>query len=395
MEQQVVSLLDTDTYKLKMQQRSFFFHPDTVVEWQFINRTPHFRLAEMINMKELRRQLEEIKALSYTSAELEYLRSLGIFKEAFLEFLKDFKLPDFELGVVDGQIGFRVEDKWTHSSPWEIYKLRTQSGLTTEVMMKAQGLTWEKLYKIVEQRALDFIVELKRKPRIRIIDFVCRRPLNAWWHKRVLEIFLNEVREMIVGTSSLRLAMEFGIPAIGTDAHESFMVLAGIFGLDDRMLRQSVQLEILEMEMLYGPEAYVDLSDTWGSKSYYRDLRPDQWRSHAGVRIDSGDPVAESFEEIQPRYKYLGINPKEKLFVPSDGLDDVEIFRLDDLLGDIHNLVNGVGGFFGNNVPWKKPITVMKATRANGIPLVKLSNTPGKAMGPDDYVSWFQRVFAS
>ena len=68
-------------------------------------------LGEIVNVDELREQLEATRKLRFHKSELIWLAGntfygrRGIFEPAFLEWLeKDFSLSDFELSVEDGQI---------------------------------------------------------------------------------------------------------------------------------------------------------------------------------------------------------------------------------------------------------------------------------------------------
>ena len=100
------SLLDTDFYKLLMLQFIWKNFPRTQTSFTLLNRTTAVRLGELIDVDELREQLQETRRLRFHKSELIWLAGntfygkRGIFEPAFLEWLdKDFRLSDFELSV--------------------------------------------------------------------------------------------------------------------------------------------------------------------------------------------------------------------------------------------------------------------------------------------------------
>src|SRR2546427_339901 len=72
----VRSLLDTDFYKLLMQQMIREFYPNQQVTFSVINRSRHVRLAEVIDEGELRAQLDYARAKAKLWSKVERLREL-------------------------------------------------------------------------------------------------------------------------------------------------------------------------------------------------------------------------------------------------------------------------------------------------------------------------------
>ena len=67
------SLLDTDFYKLLMLQFIWKQFPRTTASFSLINRSPDLRLADVIDIEELRAQLEQTKKLRFHKSELIWL----------------------------------------------------------------------------------------------------------------------------------------------------------------------------------------------------------------------------------------------------------------------------------------------------------------------------------
>ncbi|MDX1731727.1 MAG: nicotinate phosphoribosyltransferase, partial [Aurantimonas coralicida] len=122
----VRSLLDTDFYKLLMLQMIWGQHPEVQATFSLNNRSKHVRLAEIVDEQELRENLDYVRTLSFTKREMIWLAgntfygTRQIFRPDFLEWLKDFRLPEYELRRVDGQFELDFHGPWTHTMMWEI-----------------------------------------------------------------------------------------------------------------------------------------------------------------------------------------------------------------------------------------------------------------------------------
>ena len=137
------SLLDTDFYKLLMLQFIWKRFPETKASFSFINRSTHVRLADSINMHELREQLEHTRKLRFHKSELIWLAGntfygqRSIFEPAFLDWLEHgFRLSDYELSQKDGQIVLHFHGLWKETTMWEIYALTQISELKTRSSLK-------------------------------------------------------------------------------------------------------------------------------------------------------------------------------------------------------------------------------------------------------------------
>ena len=78
----VNSLLDTDLYKLTMQQVMFHKHPDLTGTYIFKCRNKDVKFTyEMLD--EINAQIDHLCTLSYTNDEIEYLHSIRFLKSYF------------------------------------------------------------------------------------------------------------------------------------------------------------------------------------------------------------------------------------------------------------------------------------------------------------------------
>src|ERR1044072_639032 len=114
----VRSLLDTDFYKLLMQQMIRDLYPDQRVTFSVIDRSKHVRLAEIIDEGELRAQLDHARSIRFTKKELIWLAGntfygkTQMFSPDFIHWLANFRLPEYEPHTVQG------EDELAFSRPW-------------------------------------------------------------------------------------------------------------------------------------------------------------------------------------------------------------------------------------------------------------------------------------
>jgi nicotinate phosphoribosyltransferase len=214
----------------------------------------------------------------------------------------------------------------------------------------------------------------------------------------VLERLITEVPDNILGTSNLFMADYFGIPAMGTSAHEMDMVYAALAGDDDEALYNAHPQMMDHWMERYGPRYATGLTDTFGAKYFFDSLGPERARTWGKYRQDSGDPFLFGDYALR-RLREYDVDPEDKLITWSDGLDIPLSVKL---LGEFRDETNpnfgigtdltcdlGLDALFGV----KALNIVMKATHVNGRPTVKLSDVATKHTGPTDEVERYKRVF--
>ncbi len=102
------SLLDTDVYKLLMLQTIWKEYIDVPVTFSLINRSASVRLAEEIDIGELREQLDQARTVSITKKERIWLAGNTfygkerLFTSEFIDWLRDFQLPEYDLQQKEG-----------------------------------------------------------------------------------------------------------------------------------------------------------------------------------------------------------------------------------------------------------------------------------------------------
>lgn len=114
-----------------------------------------------------------------------------------------------------------------------------------------------------------------------------------------------------------------------------------------------------------------------------------------GVRQDSGDPI-NFMKRVVAHYKKLGIDPRTKTIVFSDSLTVDLVSFINRACRDYVNCSFGIGTHLTSDIPGTTPANiVIKMIEIDGIPVVKLSDDPKKAVGDQkaiDVAKWTFRI---
>jgi nicotinate phosphoribosyltransferase len=399
----VRSLIDTDFYKLLMCQSIFRNKPDTTVTFSLINRSSSVRLAELIDEGELREQLDHVRSLSLSRGESTWLRGnmfygkRQMFRPDFMEWFEGLRLPPYHLEKRDGQYELTFEGKWPEVMLWEIPALAVLMELRSRAVLKGMGkFELQVLYARAMTRLWEKIERLKALETLKIADFGTRRRHSFLWQDWCVQAMQEGLGEKFIGTSNCRIAMKRDIEAIGTNAHELPMVYSALANSDAELAQAPYQV-LADWHEEHDGNLRVILPDTYGTEGFLRNA-PDWLAAWTGIRIDSGDPA--SGAEIAIRWwKARGEDPTQKLVIFSDGLD---VEKIEELHRTFHGrvkvsfgwgtmLTNDFRGLAGDRLA---PFSlVCKAVSANGRPTVKLSDNPNKAMGPQEEIARYKRIF--
>ena len=290
------SLLDTDVYKLLMLQTIWKEFAHVPVTFSLINRSPKVRLAQAIDEVELREQLNHARTVRLTKKERIWLAGNTfygkerLFSPDFLAWLSEYRLPEYELRVEDGQFRIDFSGSWVAVTLWEIPVLSIISELRSRAAIKGIGrFELDVLYARAKAKLWAKVVRLNALPDIRIADFGTRRRHSFLWHRWCVEAMKEGLREKFTGTSNVLHAMELDIEAIGTNAHELPMVRATM-AADDRQLLQAPYSVLESWQRTYDGNLLVVLPDTFGTTAFLR--HAPRWVAQwSGFRIDSKDPI--------------------------------------------------------------------------------------------------------
>ena len=115
----ITSLLDTDAYKLHMQQAVFHRYNQVPVVAEFRCRSSDI-LGAYAN--EIEQQIQLMAQLSLSDDEHQYLRTLPFFTEDYLSWLKTFRFNPQQVAVStaeDGQLAIRISGPWREVIMWK------------------------------------------------------------------------------------------------------------------------------------------------------------------------------------------------------------------------------------------------------------------------------------
>ena len=400
----VRSLIDTDFYKLLMCQSVFRNRRDTRVAFSLINRSSEVRLADLVDQGELREQLDHIRSMQLTRGESTWLRGntfygkRQMFRPDFMEWFEGMRLPDYHLEKRDGQYELSFEGSWPEVMMWEIPALAVLMELRGRAVLKHMGrFELQVLYARAMTKLWQKIEAMRYVDDLRIADFGTRRRHSYLWQDWCVQAMFEGLGDKFVGTSNCAIARHRDIEAIGTNAHELPMVYSAL-AVDDVALARAPYDVLADWQEEHDGNLRIILPDTYGTEGFLNNA-PDWLATWTGIRIDSGDP-AQGAETAINWWVSKGQDPRDKLVIFSDGLDVAEMLSLQRRFASRVKVSFGWGTNLTNDFRGLVPdrgldafSLVCKAVSANGNPTVKLSDNPNKAVGPDDEIARYKRVF--
>jgi nicotinate phosphoribosyltransferase len=400
------SLLDTDFYKLLMLQLIWRRHGDVETRFSLINRTTSVRLADTIDVAELRAQLDHARSLRFTKKELIWLAGNSfygrqrMFEPEFLQWLAAFRLPDYELSVVDGQFELHFTASWAEATLWEIPALAIVNELRSRAALDQKGrFDLDILYARAKAKLWDKVERLRQLPDLTISDFGTRRRHSFLWQRWCVAALKEGLGDRFIGTSNVLLAMDNDLEAIGTNAHELPMVMAALADSDADIAAAPYRV-LDEWRAHYDGNLLIALPDAFGTAAFLKNA-PEWLADWTGFRPDSLPPIAGG-EQILNWWRSKGRDPREKLLIFSDGMD---VDSIEETYHHFHgqvrmsfgwgtNLTNDFRGCDTAGGQALEPISlVAKVTQANGRPAVKLSDNPAKATGTAAEIARYRRIF--
>ena len=390
MEQIIVSLLETDMYKMSMGQAIYHQFSDYKTTWSFKcrNKDVHFT-DEMV--AEIKRQIQLYCNLRFTEDELEYLNHIKWIKGSYVDFLRLWKprYEDFEI-TTNAECGLAIETKgtWLNTSMYEIPTL----AIVNEVYFR-MAYDYEKLMKSFRER-LQKKIQLLTDGTYQLgafSEFGLRRRLSAEAQELAIQELAkaNYPYSKFVGTSNVYLAKKFGLTPVGTMAHEWIMCVGQGNHKHNPAYSNWYALDAWVKE--YGVLNGTALTDAITTDCFLKDFQLTYATLFSGLRHDSGDPI-EWGDKMIEHYKALEIDPKTKTLLFSDSLNFEKADKLYRYFKDKAKVAFGIGTYIANDTDVPALNIVMKTTACNGMDVAKISDTPGKGMCKNpDYVHYLQR----
>ncbi len=370
------TLLDTDAYKLHMQQAVFHHYYDVHVAAEFRCRGDDLL---GIYADAIREQVDAMQHLTLQDEEYQWLSGLPFFKADYLNWLRDFRYKPEQVSVVNdnGKLDIRLEGPWREVIMWEVPLLAVISELAHRYRSPEKGV--EQAVAALENKLAAFstLTEGLDLSRFRLMDFGTRRRFSRDVQEAIVKRLQRE--PWFVGTSNYDLARRLSLTPMGTQAHEWFQAHQQI----SPDLANSQRAALAAWLEEYPNQLGIALTDCITMDAFLRDFGPEFAERYQGLRHDSGDPV-EWGEKAIAHYEKLGIDPMSKVLVFSDNLDLAKAVDLYRHFNTRVNLSFGLVPVVTCDIPQVKPLNiVIKLVECNGKPVAKLSDSPGKTICHD------------
>ena len=406
----VRTLLDTDFYKLLMLQMIWKLHRNRQVTFQLINRSTEVRLADIVDERELIDQLDHARSLRLAKNELIWLAgntfygTKQIFEPDFMEWLREFRLPEYELTRRDGQYELRFDGPWAGTTMWEIPALAIINELRARAAMRAMSrFDLDVLYARAKAKLWSKVERL----RALAAKGRCASPISA---RAAVTASSGSAgasrrcrRAWATISSAPRTSSTRWTPASRRSAPTPTNCRWSTRRSPTTTRRcATAPYDVLrDWSHMYGGNLLVVLPDCFGTTAFLEQA-PDWVADWKGARPDSKAPI-DGAEELIAWWKRRGRDPRDKLIVLSDAMDIDSIEEAVRTLRGRVNLSIGWGTNLTNDFKGCAPAgvdgelraisLVCKVVEADGRPAVKLSDNPNKVLGPPEEIARYRRVF--
>lgn len=371
------SILDTDLYKLSMQKAVLAYQQGIIVQYIFSNRRKEGKF-NMNFLNALKEQIELMSTLTMDDNQCVWLQEkYGWLGEDYIQYLKNYRFDPNEVSVklVDNELEMEINGTWERTILWEVPLMALISELYFIHCEKDWVMDFDHQIKQIQNKGMAL-------GEIKYTDFGTRRRRNFDTQFLINQALLNKEKfPGYVGTSNVHIANLLNVKAVGTMAHEWIMGISALEGL-----KHANKHALKIWSKVYNGNLGTALTDTFGSDAFFKDFDGVLARLFDSVRHDSGDPLV-FVEKTINAYKKLGINPMTKSIIFSDGLDVQTALEINKAVKNRINDSYGIGTNFTNDFGKSKPLNmVIKLLMCNGVHVVKLSDTPSKAIGDKDAV---------
>lgn len=402
----LASILDNDLYKFTMQNAVLkHYKRDIPVVYQFTNREKELRLNASA-VEWLRKQIKDMALLQLTDAEREYMSKFTFFDQEYVDFLYNFRYKPEEqvktsFDEATGDFELEVSGKWHETILYEVPLL----ALISEAYFKFTDRDWSyddqvenavhKTRALVEHGCVFSEFGTRRRRDFKTHDLVMGTIKNTnEEYKKECEKEGKTPKGTIAGTSNVYLAMKYNVVAIGTVAHEFFMAVSALEGI------QHCNRETLDIwYSVYKGALGIALTDTFTTAVFLQDFDYQLASKFTGVRQDSGNPLDFTTKMVN-HYKSIGIDPSTKTIVFSDSLNVQRAIELYDhaqkcgikaSFGIGTSLTNDFQKVSDKSVKSKALNIVIKLKECDGKRVIKLSDDSLKHSADAATISAFRQ----
>ncbi|KAG8712868.1 nicotinate phosphoribosyltransferase [Ceratobasidium sp. 395] len=391
------SILDTDLYKLTMQQAVLQHFPKSNVTYAFTNRSKDM-LFSRESYELAKESVGRLAELKLQEKEIAWLKeNCPYFTDDYIAYLSSYRFRPTEQVKMEfqvtkesdfGAITIEISGLWAETILYEVPVMSILSEaffLTVDRGWSYEGqeeLAYEKAKKLIQGGVAFSDFGTRRRRSYHGQDLLIRGLIRG--HK---EFGGEGVEGRFTSTSNPHFAMKHGIPTVGTIAHEWIMGIAALRGYEDA---NGIALDLWEATYptTKSNVLHIALTDTFSTEAFAANFitdveRAKRWR---GLRQDSGDPI-EYIPKARAIYEQLGIDYSKKTIVFSDGLDVENALNIKKEVDKVGFMAAfGIGTFLTNdykrldNGERSMPLNmVIKLSSIEGKPCVKISDELSKA----------------
>ncbi|NLK66579.1 MAG: nicotinate phosphoribosyltransferase [Campylobacteraceae bacterium] len=349
--------LFTDLYQLSMMQGYFFEKKDEVAVFDVYFRA-HPSDGGYAILCGLNEVVDYIENLEFTPYEIEYLKSLKIFKDEFLDYLKEFKFNGEIYAMREGSVVFAHEPL-----------IRVKANILEAQLIETAILNIVNFQTLIATKSSRIVRSAQGDA---VMEFGLRR---AQGRSAGLYGAKAAIVGGCVGTSNVEAAAKFDVPASGTHSH------SWVQSYDS-------ELESFRAYARNYPDNALLLIDTYdvlrsGIKNaitVFKELR-ESGHKPVGVRIDSGDLEYLS-KEVRKELDKAGF--EDAIIVGSNDLDEYSIVRLKLNNAKVDSWGVGTKLITSHDCPSLGGVYKLSGVVKDGkvIPKMKISNDPRKINNP-------------
>lgn len=398
MRQIITHFTDNDLYSFTCQYYILQKYPRAEVEYTFFDRNKTVYPKGFAEL--LQQQMNGMANVIITNEEIEFMKRKCYFLPNWYidTFLKGYRFNPNELTIIQDEQGYldiKVKGKWYSTIMWEMPILSTIS----ELMHILNG----DIDKYDEEK--EFAKSIMKAEKIltsglKLSDMGTRRRFSFKHHDSVIAAFkymlerdCGDYTGKFNGTSNVYFAMKYDLTPIGTMSHQiiSFEeTVSGIFECNYNTMNKWSEV--------YDGANGIFLYDCFGDKVFLNNLSKRMAMLYSGLRVDSGNEE-EQTKKIVEKYSQLGINPKSKQVVYSNGLNIDRAIEIHNNVKDFVDDSYGMGTFLTCDITNCKPMNiVVKLTKGRITEsrewhdCVKLSCDKGKTLGNKDKCDYLSRL---
>ena len=295
MRQIITHFTDNDLYTFSCQYYIMQKYPRAEVEYTFIDRNKTCYPKGFDKL--LQEQIDYMAGVTITDQEIDFMTEKLVWLPLwYFTFLRGYRFNPNEVKInqdEEGHLSILIRGKWFSTIMWEMPILSSISELLHTLNGDVDNYNLEKEYaKAVAKSEKIFGAGL-------VFGDMGTRRRFSYDHQKMV----------------LKAMKQLGLTPLGTMSHQLISFeenVSGVFECNYNVMRK--------FSDVYDGNNGIYLYDCFGDDVFFNNLSKRMAMMYSGLRVDSGDEE-EQTEKIIAKYKSLGIDPKTKQVVYSNGLD--------------------------------------------------------------------------